>query len=156
MCLLLVSRLFFVIHSIICNWMTFYLLGPSSSEANSFWGVVVWHRYHQNWCVSTGNWLRFVISLRIRFHEWTAGKLPTYFSRDTECLEHNMSMISCKLVHPFFPSRPHYLKAEAKYIRQTSIIHHPSIAPFEMPWGELHMSDDFLVYFLIAFEYFHV
>ena len=74
-------------------------------------------------------------------------------SRDTECLDHNMSITSCKLVHPFFPSRPHYLKGEAKYIRQTFIIHHPPLAPHEIPWGELHMSDVFLVYFLIAFEY---
>ena len=63
------------------------------------------------------DWLRFVTSLPIPFYEWMRGKLPTYFSMDAKCLNHNLSMISCKLVHPFFPSRPHYLKAEAKSIR---------------------------------------
>ena len=30
-------------------------------------------------------------------HEWMEEKLQTYFSRDTECLNHNTWMISCKL-----------------------------------------------------------
>ena len=31
-----------------------------------------------------------------RIRGWMAGKLRTYFSRDTECLNHNIWMISCK------------------------------------------------------------
>ena len=33
-----------------------------------------------------------------RIHEWMEEKLQTYFKRDTECLNHNMWMISCMLI----------------------------------------------------------
>ena len=88
-------------------------------------------------------------------NKWITGKLPTYFSGDTECLDHNMSLISCKLVHTFFfPSRPYYLKAEAKYIRADTL--HSPLAPSEIPGIELHTIDVFLFNFLITFEYFYV
>ena len=73
------------------------------------------------------HWLRFVISLRIRFREWTAGKFPTYFSRDTKCLDHNMSMISCKLVHPFFFVQTSLFKRWSP-IYQADIYHSSSIS----------------------------
>ena len=51
---IIIIFLLFIAYSVI-KWL-FYFLRPSSSKviANSFWGVVVWHRYHQKWCVSTG------------------------------------------------------------------------------------------------------
>ena len=73
------------------------------------------------------HWLRFVISLRIQFREWTAGKFPTYFSRDTKCLDHNMSMISCKLVHPFFFVQTSLFKRWSP-IYQADIYHSSSIS----------------------------
>ena len=33
-----------------------------------------------------------------RIHEWMEEKLQTYFKRDTECLNHNIWMISCMLI----------------------------------------------------------
>ena len=42
--------------------------------------------------------LRAVIQVAHRIHEWMEEKLQTYFKRDTECLNHNMWMISCMLI----------------------------------------------------------
>ena len=33
-----------------------------------------------------------------RIHEWMEEKLQTYFRRDTECLNHNIWMVSCMLI----------------------------------------------------------
>ena len=42
--------------------------------------------------------LRAVIQVAHRIHEWMGKKLQTYFKRDTECLNHNIWMISCMLI----------------------------------------------------------
>ena len=39
-----------------------------------------------------------VIQVARRIHEWMGEKLQTYFKRDTECLNHNIWMISCMLI----------------------------------------------------------
>ena len=39
-----------------------------------------------------------VIQVAHRIHEWMGEKLQTYFKRDTECLNHNIWMISCALI----------------------------------------------------------
>ena len=38
------------------------------------------------------------IQVVLRIHEWMEEKLQTYFKRDTECLNHNIWMISCMLI----------------------------------------------------------
>ena len=39
-----------------------------------------------------------VIQVVHRIHEWMGEKLQAYFKRDTECLNHNIWMISCMLI----------------------------------------------------------
>ena len=39
-----------------------------------------------------------VIQVAHRIREWMEEKLQTYFKRDTECLNHNIWMISCMLI----------------------------------------------------------
>ena len=50
-----------------------------------------------------------------RIQEWMEGKLQTYFKRDTECLNHNMWMISCMLLScccGFFSRMAHLVRKQ--------------------------------------------
>ena len=68
-----------------------------------------WNRRHSvKVCFQEQHAPQVILFQAVRLiHEWMEEKLQTYFSGDTECLNHNTWMISCKLTFLFSAAIPH-------------------------------------------------